>query len=369
MAQAFPISSIFYSPHFTASWILFLLTMMFLLESIIRNRYRSALFAGVTGFLLFSFHPYHAPTIYAVFGVWLVYFLIIRKLTRRHVLSALSFFVLSVPTVGYWYFVTHRDELALSWSNNNNCPRPDLFYFFLGYGFFFFLWILGWYKWRKTENSNLAFFLVLWAAVQFFIPFLPFTFQQQLTEGIWFPMMILSTPAIFWFLSWLKEKMNGYLNLPRICFITILGVFMFSGTIVNTVRPLKIYSDNVATFFFTPAVKDALEWTKENTPDSAVFMTGWAFSSQNLVAWSNRRVYSGHWAETLNLREKFLNEHKFFNSFSEAERREFVCREGIDYLWCGPGQVGQIVCPEQPEFVKVFDNNEISIRKVVGCEP
>jgi hypothetical protein len=38
-------------------------------------------------------------------------------------------------------------------------------------------------------------------------------------------------------------------------------------------------------------------------------------------------------------------------------------------LWCGPGQVGQIVCPEQPEFVKVFDNNEISIRKVVGCEP
>lgn len=364
VAEGNVFSSMLFSPHFVAAWIFILLVMMLLMEALVLDSRRRAVWAGCLGFILFLFHPYHAITIYAVLLVWTVFQLLARRLNWRQIQISVIFLAISVPSVAYQYFVTHRDEFARAVADNNFCLTPDFWFVLLGFGVISVLWPIGWRLARREGNAARWDFLFVWAAVQFVVIYLPFSFQRHLLQGLEFPLVILSMPVLFKLLSRRHNLESGLLNLSRSVLLVLLIVSFVSGSLVTLLRPIKVFSGEKSYFFFlSKAQAGALDWVKINTPEEAVFLAN-APDSLNLVGWGDRRVYSGHWAETINGYEKESRVSEFFSSSSAAERLAFICQNKIDYVWCSSADK---ICPDQAGFTLVYEADGIIIYQVADC--
>jgi len=353
-----------YSPHFIASFALFLSAFFLLFFSFSSDRKLHALFAGLAALALFEFHPFHAPTLYAVPLVWLAWRAFRHGPDLKKWLNYAIFCAVSAPAVVYQFFLTHYGPGAKQMVSANLTITPSIWHVLIGFGLVSLLWPLGYWLARREEGDADGRWdlLLAWVVTQLLLVYGPITFQRRLLEGLEFPLVILSVPALAAAVAWIRSKVQAVEYVVAIAAAASVLIFL-PTTVFDLGRAFSAYYyDNPPIFYMSRDQAAALDWLRRSTPADAVVL-GSIDSGNVIPGWSGRRVYAGHWVNTLDLQRKFGEVADFFGGqMPDSQRLDFVHSQGIDYVYCGAPEKLLGGCPtDASAFAPVFRSGDIVI--------
>ncbi|MEY4744386.1 MAG: hypothetical protein RL272_331 [Candidatus Parcubacteria bacterium] len=338
VSEANAFLTMMYSPHFVASFGLILASLTLLLMAYDAGRIRYGAWAGAVALVLFEFHPFHVPTLYAIGGAALAARTLAGGYRPRQWGAYLAFLAVSSPSVAYQYWLTHWSPDAAFMLDNNITITPSLPHLILGFGAVSLLSFAGWRASAagRSLSPEHRRFLAAWAVVQLVLVYLPFSFRRRLLEGMEFPLVLLSIPA----LVALHRSLLRRPGLGRSVIATygvLLSVAVFLPSSVSAVvRGIDSYaSDRPPIFFFSPDQSAALAWLRDNAPQDAVILSE-AGEGNVISGWAARTVYAGHWANTIALERKQGEIARFFGGWSSDERRAFAASHGISFVYETP---------------------------------
>lgn len=327
--------SMLYTPHFIASWTLIILVLLLLLMAFDADDARYGAWAGVVALVLFQFHPFHVPTLYAVGGVALLLRTRVGGFRERQWAAYLLFLAISLPSVAYHYWLTHWSPNAAFMLDNNITTTPSPFHVLVGFGAVSALAIIGYRRDddEGTMRPSHRQFLAAWAVTQLLLVYFPFVFQRRLLEGLQFPLVLLSVPALVAARRWLMRKPGLGPAFATTYGVLIAAAVFLPSTVSAVMRSVDAYVyDRPPIYFFDADRSAALAWLREMTPKDAVVLTG-VEEGNLVVGWGERKTYAGHWANTIALSRKQDEIASFFDRATTPEDRgAFLAANGIDYV-------------------------------------
>jgi hypothetical protein len=158
--EAFTFSTLYNSPHFIASLTLFVATLFLTLLAIENNKKIYSLGAGLTALLLFQFHPYNAPTLAGILGLFFLFLCIKDKKIRWDLLKHyFIILIISLPAIIYHIWTLKNFWTRQQFALQNICLTPSPAITFLSYGFLFLFACLGAFALlKKTKLKKISFF-------------------------------------------------------------------------------------------------------------------------------------------------------------------------------------------------------------------
>lgn len=339
VAESNTFLSMLYSPHFIASLVGVLLTILFLMAAFEAGSTRYTLYAGLSGLILFQFHPFYVVSLYPVAAAFAVaQSFRNRGSAVRNFLNLALFAAVSVPSVAYHYFLTHYDANAAALRDANLTLTPALWYVVAGFGLVGVLWLYGYACGRRGHPNVIRWdFLFIWAAVQFMIIYAPVPFQRRLLEGLQFPLVALSAPILFMWYTGLKKGLRGRHQFRYVvaCFALVAAFFLSTMNIITTNIVLYDSDKEKGFFYYSLSEAEAIDWLGSNADNESVILS--SFSSGNrIVGRIARRVYAGHWVTTIRLGEKRSQIARFFGSADEEFRKGLLKEAGVTHVFYGP---------------------------------
>ncbi|MBI4458361.1 hypothetical protein HY633_05340 [Candidatus Uhrbacteria bacterium] len=362
VAESNAFLSMLYSPHFIASWTLILACFLLLLMAFESGRDREAVLAGALALLLFQFHPFHAPTLYfapLVFAAMRVRWgASIRRLARPY----LIFVGISSPSVLYHYYLTHYDANAGELLANNLTLTPGLPLVLLGFGLITLFAPIGYYIVRRVRGDHARWdFLAAWALAQFILAYSPLTFQRRLLEGLQFPLVLLAVPAMLAF----GRRLESRLDLHKVVIAAFACFFLLPSTASALVNGVGVIKTPQPSFYFDRDTRAAFAWLKEYSVADAVVLA-MPDSGYEIAGWAGRRVYSGHWAMTIDAGRKHEELRGFFSNEGVAgQRRQLIDLSGADYVFWGPRERETGGAPAAT-WKKVFESGETAVYEITA---
>ena len=368
--EAFSISTLSSPPHFIASATLLILVFLFSLYAFEKYKLAYSLLAGFFAFLLFSFHPYHIYTVFSVLLVFLIVeFFIDRKIYFNQIVHYIILLIFSAPPVIYylWAFKNvpaYYQTLFLQ----NITLSPSLWVVLFDYSAFLILAVVGLaYFLKKKSIDKKEIFLIVWAVSQFLLIYFPVNTQRRLFEGLDIPIIILAT------YGWIFVKDNWFKKKPEIFrqFFYIFSFFLFICIFFMT-NVISISFDYILLKYYPSYSymkaddKSAMLWIKDNTPEKSIIFSG-VSDGELIPVFSFRQVYYGHWSETINAEEKLKILEDFFSKYGIQEKKEFLDKNHINYLFWGAEEkkAAGDFDPNQENFLqKVYGNKTASVYKV-----
>lgn len=367
VSEANAFLSMAYSPHFIASFALLIAALTLLFMAYDAERVRYGVWAGLLALVLFEFHPFHAPTLYAVGGVALLAASVKEGIRPRQWAAYLAFLAVSAPAVAYQYWLTHVSPNAAFMLANNITITPSLPYVILGFGAVSILAIFGW----RADAEIRAFapsrrrFLAAWAIVQLLLTYGPFSFQRRLLEGLEFPLVLLSIPALAVLYRRILRRPEFGRAFAMTYGVLLAAAVFLPSSVSAIVRGVDAYvTDRPPIFFFSTDESAALAWLRERTPQDAVVLSG-ADEGNIISGWAVRKVYAGHWANTIDLARKQEEIARFYGEAGSEERRSFLERNGITYVYEGPSERGLGgTLADDPTFEQAFRAGAIAVYRL-----
>jgi len=360
---------LFNSPHFLASLTLIILIFYCILLCAETKLLRYSLMAGILALALLSFHPYYALTI---FGVPLVYFLVLfiknKKIIPSLIYNYLIFGILAMPAILYYVFIYSTNLPFQMKILQYKSPTPGFDVFFISYGLGLLCAILAIiFIIKKKKLDNIKLFLIIWFLISILLIYSPVAYQRRLVEGFQIPLTILAFIGLVAIYNFLKNKSQiiRTLRMYEILPIFVL-LFCFSNAIfyLMDLKYLSFKSD----ITYTPqAIITALDWYKNQTSEKETILSV-PLNGNLIPGLISRRVFIGHGSETVNY-EKKLNQIIWFfkDSQNDEAKKEFIKDNQIDYLFYSIREkaLGQFN-PQSKNYLKqVYDNNGVSIYKVI----
>jgi len=336
VSESFPFLSSLNSPHFIAAWILLLLALHQIWKALRNRSLVSAIWAGLAGTLLLTFHPFHLVTLVLVPFIWFMLKAIFGQIKQKDWLIGIIYLAILSPFAVYHAYNSRIGPDAVMLSVRSLAITPNPWHIFLGFGLLLPLAALGWHVAKKQGIKNLdRLWLLAWILIQPFAFYGPFVFQRRLLLGWLFPLAILSAPAIVYILQRYRNRNNS--PIKTVAFFMMASIALFNivpGTIVSAIATFES-PDHRSAFYLYPNRLQAIGWIKKNTPSDSVFLA-WPTAGYDIAGWGNRTVLAGHWANTNRLLEKQELILDFFNSMSLIERRKIIKEFGITHVWFGP---------------------------------
>jgi len=381
-SEAFSFSTLSNSPHFIASTTLLMAIFLFSLYFLESRKIIHTFLAGVCAFLLFSFHPYH---IYTVVFVMLVFIAVEGAANRRidfgYVKHYLFILACSVPPILY-YLWTILYVPFYSQIFNFNLLNSAPWIIVADYALLLILFSLGVaFLAEKGSVSRREIFLIVWAVTQFFLLYLPISTQKRLLEGLNVPIIILAVSGLFFLDRLLAtgglKKVCGLFNVGNdmagkvvpCMFLVISFGLVFSISNVASVQENILFFKDEEHFFGAYIAQDnenAMKWIEAHTPNDSVIFSG--YKNGNIIPIiSFRHVYLGHYAQTADYPGKEKESVMFFQDYSSPERREFLEKNNIGYIFWGPEErvLTDNFNPDQEDFLqKVYGNGSVAVYRV-----
>ncbi|MEA3272767.1 MAG: hypothetical protein U9P90_03815 [Patescibacteria group bacterium] len=305
--------TLYQSPHFIVSLGLMLLSIIFVLK----NNLKMSFLSGLCLLFLFQFHPYYAPFLYVLFGVYLLW--------RGKPLNFLPIFLISLPSVLYHAYLLNFDFPTFVRAMQTQTLTTEWWLTLISYGF-----LLVFAVWSAIQNfkKEKYQFLILWMIIGFTFLYLPIPFQRRFTEGLSIPMIILSSVVIFEFLYRRDHA------LPRlyICIFALATLFLFSN-VFNYTRAFGIYQKKDMPYYVSKNVIEKMYWMRDNLDENTIVLSTKKYSAF-IPGFSGRRVFFGHWSETAFPAEKEKLVDKFFDDdVSDEWKDKFLKDNKIDYIF------------------------------------
>jgi len=309
-------------------------------------RWRSWLPAVGATLILSIVHPYSLlPLNVSLAAYWL--YLASRQRDRivSRLFWLLGFALLPLPWVAYSYLSISANPVFSAWQAQSYTLSPPPLHYLLGYGM-----VLGLAAWgavsvlRKKREGSVA--LVLWPVIVAPLLYLPliFNLQRRMIEGVHVPLSTLAAMGLRYGLlpSLRRSPLAGWMagfGYPRHRFGWLAERGIVALTTISTWYLLASLTMAAAigndALYLTSSEVTAVDWLGRHTSSDDVVLSSYAIGGY-IPARTGHRVFWGHWAESIYLPEKRAQAHAFYGGSEMLERRTFLARYDIQYVFYGP---------------------------------
>lgn len=329
-------------------------SLLFFVKSFEEKGVKKAFLSGFFAFLLALIHPYDIVIFYSLALSYLIFF------TKfwQHLKKVFIVFLFPLPIIiydfliNYSHFVWYQHSLA-------KMPSPPLGYYFLG--LFYFL-IFSLFSLKSIFQERKIQILFLWCIVQFLLLYLPVNFQWKLSLGLSVFLGTLASFSLNKFYQSLNKKFPQIL--PGIFFITILIFFAsFTNILIYKINLFTIQKKEYPSYL-SEEIKEGFDWLKQNTsPQEAVLSS---FEIGNFIPrYSGNKVFLGHWAQTIFVKEKERLVKKFFSGeINEEQIKNLFKTHKIKYIFYSDFEKKFGSLDLNKFGQEVFKNNSVSIFKI-----
>lgn len=398
--EAITFLSLLLSPLFIFSLCLQVAILGLLYRSASRVDYRSAVLAGVSGFVLGLTHSYDVLSLSAVWGTYLLF----RTFQERRIppntwISTLVAGALTAPAVLYIY-LQYRTEAVFRARADVATLSPPLQWVILGYGCTLLLAVLG-ARVTLTSSSppspgsvikarqahsicpKAALLLVIWMVINVLVAYTPgLAFQRKMLQGAHIPIALLAAIG------------SSHCVIPRLpASLATSPVTMPALLLFLAMTNLRFVSREITNYAINrsqtgqhrtslqPGEIQALNWIRRHTPpNSNVQPLPWViqFTQQDRIrrapydmtvacltpGATGRKVYCGHWGETPDYGTRLLEVSSLlYPETTDAQRIALLRKMKVQYLLFS-----------QTEYADRIDNNSaqklaLFFRKPVSLPP
>ena len=361
-----------YYPHVLLATSLIFLIFYYFYQAMAKKSYKKSIWAGILSLILFSFHPFQIPLIYAITGVYVLVLIIINKKIDFKTLKIYGlFFLISLASVIYYLYqlLANKNIFLKAQQNTNWAPSPFLFILSFGLGLILALYYI-FYLFKNKKFSQAQIFLTIWFLTNIILIYLPWlNFQRRMLGGFMAPLSILAFACLLLISHQLKELGKAtklFLIMVLFFFISLTNWFVYNqdfkfleqATLGKVEHSDLVYVDN--------DIKAALDWYKKAAVDSDIILA--SYERGNLIpGLTGKKVYLGHPIETVGFKEKRA-EMEYFFSFDvfNPEKIEFLKQNKITYIFYSDFEkkLGAYDPATKPYLQSVYKNNEVEIYKV-----
>jgi hypothetical protein len=386
MADAHLFSAALTFPHYLASisllLILFWCAARLVTENLAREKIIGLLLLGALANVGITLvYPFFVVLSCGILGAYFVFLsAYARKLLLREsiLLGALS--VPVVPLVLYYQQQLAASELLRVWSAQSQTFSPNPLHYGLTYAPYLALALWG--VWRvglgEPSQARRRALLWTWVLVVAVLVYAPLGPQRRFLQGVQIPLAILATFGLFevalpriqqtrWFKALARRRKYSVARLSRllvtlfVALVCLSSLYQWMSALILSavVQPYPLFRlrDEVA----------AMDWLRaQGAPDDVVLSS--YFSGSYLPLRSGKRVYLGHYYETIYFQEKLRAVDKFFDmNASDAARMYFLQTNRIRYVFYGRAEqeLGGFNPYTAPYLQRVFGNDAADIFLVV----
>jgi hypothetical protein len=331
-------------PHFTLAWTALLAAFWSALSYLDQPRRRYLLIGGIAALIATNIHPTLAlmmGSVLAAYGV--VLWLVERRFPGRWVISGLPIGLGAGVIVVYLLLAFRADPVLASYGQAIMQSPPPLYYV-VGYGLVGPLAVVGGVD-VVARRDRRGGFLIIWVAAAFVLAYAPLNMQRRLVESVHIPLCLLAAvglhsrvlPALarsrlaqrLARLGYAKQRTTWLVRSLLIVLTWLSSLYLVgSACMAVAARPPDLFhsADQIAAF----------DWLRDNMDQDDVLLS--AYRTGNLVpAWTARRVFVGHWSESVNWPEREAQLRDFFNNATaDSWRLDLLHQHGITHVHFGP---------------------------------
>lgn len=326
--------SILHSAHFVVGTLLMVLGFWQTSKAFATQTVRPAVYAGLSFLALFSFHPFHIPTLFLVLGTAVVGEFVLRKFRLRRLLLLAIPALVSFPAALYHLVLQLTNPAVQARADQNINLIPNIASTLLSYGLLLPLAVIGAALWLKKSAQYR--FIVWWGLAHFAIIFSPIFFNRRLTQGLEIPIAILASAGLFAVWSWWRERnRNVQLTRHTRLLAAALALFFFG------LSPLYVLAQDLSlivgrqkyeNLFYRPAgERAAYRAFEEMSEPRDRFLSG-SLTGSFFAAQTSRHAYIAHTVETLSFDRKLTEVRWFFRDASTDERERFLNEKEIQWV-------------------------------------
>ena len=354
-------------PHFIQAAFLLLIVFALALLAFERRRLREALLAGLVAFVLGLTHAYDLLLVYTVVGAFALVLLWREGFSYRLLLIPASIVAISIGPAIYSVYITSafpvwREVLAQFVNAGAWTPSPPHLLVLLGVPFLVALITLilpqrlpGAGRGSMTPPAPLGtalnkreLFLRTWFVVNFFVVYVPLSYQIHYLNGWQVPIAILATMGFYRrVIPWLRRRMTQDGRRKTLAFGRLSVESMLASLLIVAALPTNVYlfawrfvdlSRYNHPYYLARDEWEALRWLDAHAPPDAVVFSS-ADIGQYVPSATEGRAFLAHWAMTVDLYRKQEIVRAFFNAtMDEAERAAVLRAYHVRYIFWGEAE-------------------------------
>ena len=337
--------------------------------------WRDGLVAAGATLLLAVIHPYSLLPLDASLGGYALFRLVrYRRAALPPLLLLFGFVLLPLPLVWNQYRAIAANPVLSAWQAQSTTFSPPPLHYVLGYGLVLILAVWGGAR-AVRAREEAATPLLLWPLIVAPLLYAPIVFnlQRRMIEGVQVPLAILAATGLVDGLlpavqrsrlaGWLARR--GYRR-PR--FGRLVALLTLALTTPSTLYLLLSLTLGVTSgygpLYTSQAEMAAVRWLGEHGAPTDTVLSSYEIGGL-IPAWSGRRVFWGHWAETIDLAHKRVEAEAFYSS-DEFDRPAFLARYDIAYVFHGPREraLGGFDPAAAPYLEPVFRQGDVTLYRV-----
>ncbi len=365
--------ALYYSPHSIISLILILIVFFFTIVATEEKNWRFGFFSGTAALILFFFHPFQIIPIFFIISAYFALLIIKDKKIFNTLLKYyLALSAVSLPAIIYFYFLLKNDAAIIWKSANGLYPTPPFWVLLINYGLVLIFALLGiYFLLLKKRVSNKHLFLIVWLIGQFILIYFPLKVQFRFLHGIFFPMAMLAAVAIFEFCKKIdnpKNKIYSFLAGKKYFLLFVLVILLASSNVFQVLYDFVIYKYQKGITYITTDSVSAASWLKNVDKKKIILNVPNNYMTNLIPAYSGRKVYVGHEAETINYRKKIQDVVWFFEKNHPLEiEKDFLINNKIDYIYYSQAEkeIGDYNPEIKPYLQKIYNNDSVAIYQVL----
>ena len=265
-------------------------------------------------------HPLLALVVGGVLTAYgIVLWIAERRFPSRWVIGGLPI-VLSAGAMDVYLLLAFRTDPVLSSWGQAVMLSPPPQYFLSGYGLLTPLALAGAADLcRRRERPGI--FLVSWVVTVFLLAYTPFNMQRRLVEGVHVPISLLAAVGLH------RCVLPALARSPLVRAVARLGyprrrtIWLMRSLLIALTWLSNLYlvgSASLAGWARSPALFHSADrlaafgWLRNNLAYDDTLLA--SYETGNLIpAWAGRRVFVGHWAESVDWPEREAQVEKFFD--------------------------------------------------------
>ncbi|MDO8463568.1 MAG: hypothetical protein Q7S96_04885 [bacterium] len=309
VAEAFPFTAMYTSPHFIASLWLLLGIILLGYRYALSGHIRDAVLAGIAALALFHMQPYYVVTIFGVLAAWItIETIVARRIPKRLVALTVVVLLMGAPAIAYQLWLIHADPITVWHLRQNILPMPRWWVVLISYGALIPLATAG-IVLRLRTMTRTDRLLIAWLVANVVLLVTPFPWQRKLSEGFQVALVLAGTPALAAILATLRAHLPqpiaryGWTRLTGA--ITAIVVFALSPITVVGADLLRYDPRNAHTptflyyFFYPNATIDAMHWIRAHADERDATVAA-SIDGYFVPRYAARPVAYGHMHETTN---------------------------------------------------------------------
>ncbi len=277
-----------------------------------------------------------------------------------------GFALLPAPLVAYQYAEIASSAVFTAWQAQSTTLSPPPQHYLLGYGLVLLLALWGAIRSAKRRDAGLL-ALAAWplAVAPLLYQPLIYNLQRRMVEGVHVPLAVLAAVG-------LEEGLLS--SLPR----TVRLRRVAEGLVVAFTTPSTGYllaslvlaaGTGFSALFVGRAEVQAVDWLAVHTTPNAIVLSSYPLGGF-IAARTGRRVFWGHWAETIHLPRKEAEARAFYSG-EMAEPTAFLTEYGISAVLVGPREraVGGFQPQSVPGLERAYETpgGEVAVFRVVSA--